>query len=136
MHPRSLLLSLKPKVFPDSQAYLSIRSFKNKKNNCRARSATDTLPPGREISGHKGEEQRCHQIDTTSYWVTLAWCSHLAVKPSVTSGHTGTTDIRGFKAESAYILVKGIICIFASETQIHSVDIYQAIIKMYQLHKK
>lgn len=115
---------------------LTCQSGASKETKPQSTKCRRFLPPGREISGQKGEDQRCHQIDTTSYWVTLAWCSHLAVNPSVTPGQPGATDIRGFGAVSASILVKGIICVFASETQIHSVDVYQAITKVYQLHKK
>lgn len=59
-------------------------------------SAMDPLPQGREVSGQRGEDQSCHHISTTSYWVTQPWCSHLAVKPSVTPVQTSTADTKGF----------------------------------------
>lgn len=124
MHPRSLLLLLKPKISLDSQAYLAGRSF-TKNKTAEHGSAADPLPPGGEVSGQRGEDQRCHHINTTSCWGTQAWCSHLAVKPCVTPVQTGTAGTRGFKSVSTYILVEGIICIFASQRQIRSMDIIQ-----------
>ena len=122
MHPRSLLLSLKPKVSLDRQAYLSVNSFT--KNKATEHKVPQT--PSHQAGKYQGKDER-PKVSPHQHHKILG---HTAlVQPfgceTVTPVQTGTADIRGFKSLSTYVLVEGIVCIFASQRQIHSMDIIQ-----------
>ena len=62
MHPRSLLLSLKPKVSPDSQAYLSVKSFT--KNKTAEHKVPQT--PSHQAGKYQGKEESTKGVTTST----------------------------------------------------------------------